>query len=93
MNDPAHRESVYMEFTELLNMRDIHEKEKAADNLWESLPLKIREQFNHDKLEFMQNGEAWLKKYAEELTARNTANVAASTEPKQEVTTNEPQHQ
>lgn len=87
MNDPAHRESVYMEFTEMLNMRDLHERQRAADNLWESLPLKIREQFNHDPLEFMQNGEKWLKDYAEQVNK----NVAASTQTN-EVTTNEQKH-
>ena len=87
MNDPAHREEVFAEFKEMRNMRDIHERQRAADNLWESLPRQIRKEFNHDPLEFMQNGEKWLKNFAEQKQKEMAANIS-----KNEVANNEPQH-
>lgn len=61
---------VYAEFKQLMGLREMHEQEKRANELWEALPFDIRKEFANDKLNFMQNGENWLKtKIADEQKA------------------------
>ena len=54
-------EMIFGEFNECLNLRDIYEQDQAFKNLWNSLPIQVREVFHNDRLEFMKNGENWLK--------------------------------
>lgn len=83
---------IYAEFKELMNLRDIHEQERKANNLWESLPFDIRKEFGNDRLNFMQNGKQWLEgkikaelKTAEanKLTIKPTVNEVKINEQKQ----------
>ena len=54
-------EMIFGEFNECMDLRDIYEQDQAFKNLWNSLPIQIRETFHNDRLEFMKNGENWLK--------------------------------
>lgn len=90
LEDPSKRQELYEDFNEMLNLRDVHDRQRAADNLWESLPLQIRNQFNHDPLEFMQNGEKWFKNFVNKI---QTANIEPASTDKQQEANNEPQHQ
>ena len=55
------KEGVYGEFTEIMDLRNLHEQQKRAKELWENLPLEVRNEFHNDHLEFMQNGQKWLE--------------------------------
>lgn len=59
-------EGVFAEFEKTMSKRDVEEQQKAADNMWSKLPLKVREQFNNNKYEFLTNGQKWLQKQIEE---------------------------
>lgn len=52
---------IYADFQELMGLREIHEQERKAQRLWENLPIDVRKEFANDRLNFMQNGEKWLK--------------------------------
>ena len=54
-------EMIFGDFEKCLDLRDIYEQDLAFKNLWNSLPIKVREQFHNNRLEFMKNGEEWLK--------------------------------
>ena len=58
---------VYADFTELQKMgNNPYEIQLKADKLWDSLPLEVRQEFNHNKSDFMKNGENWLKQKIEQ---------------------------
>lgn len=57
----VNHEGVYAEFNDVMDLRDLHEQQKRAKDLWESLPLEVRNQFHNDRVEFMQNGKNWLE--------------------------------
>lgn len=64
--------AVYGKFTEIQNLRDCLEQKKQADDMWNALPLEIRQTFNHNKYDFMNNGMQWLEKRLKEEQAKNT---------------------
>lgn len=55
------KKAIYAEFNQMYDKRDLHNQQIAAQNLWDKLPYKVREQFHNDKLEFMENGQKWLE--------------------------------
>lgn len=57
----VNKQQIYADFQELMGLREMHEQERKAQNLWESLPIDVRKEFANDRLNFMQNGEKWLK--------------------------------
>lgn len=76
-------QDVYQEFDQLFTLRDIYEQKQKADELWASLPLEVRKEFNGNPQEFMQNGEKWLKnKIAEQTKAEMTKSDTTETETK-----------
>lgn len=60
-------EALTGDFTKVKDLRSALEQEKAANELWENLPLNVRNEFNNSKHQFLDNGEKWLaNKIAEE---------------------------
>lgn len=57
-------EGMYGEF-ENIDQLGLHERLKKADEMWQGLPLDVRIHFKNDKLNFLQNGEKWLKERIE----------------------------
>lgn len=53
---------VYGDFREIKSLENIIEQNEKATNLWNNLPLEVREQFGNDKTKFLNEGEEWLKK-------------------------------
>lgn len=53
--------SFYGDFKKMTELRDLHEQQIQAQNLWDQLPHDIRKEFNHDKLEFIERGQNWLE--------------------------------
>ena len=51
----------YDSLVEINDLRDIYEAKNKADQLWETLPIEVRQEFNNNAHEFMKNGEKWLK--------------------------------
>lgn len=82
---------IYADMTETLDIRDIYEKRDRAKEMWENLPLQIREKFNHDPAEFAENGIDWLKKEIEKNQPKVETQPAIqpTTEPTTEPTTKE----
>lgn len=76
-------EMIFGDFEKAMDLRDIYEQDIAFKNLWNSLPLKVREQFHNNRLEFMKNGEEWLKNEIQKEKANEqtqpTANVEGET--------------
>lgn len=58
-------EQIFGEFNQCMDLRDVYEQDQAFKNLWNSLPIKVREEFKNDRLLFMKNGEQWLKNQLE----------------------------
>lgn len=78
-------EGVFAEFKETMNLRNLHEQQIAAKNMWDKLPFDIREKFHNDRTEFLEKGENWLKKEIEKRKpqATETEKVETQTENKQ----------
>lgn len=55
------KQKLYGEFKEFISLRDIQDKMVKAENMWNTLPLDIREKFNNNMAEFASQGEEWLK--------------------------------
>ena len=53
-------QGIYDDFTEIKDLRNFCEQNIKAQELWESLPLETRQEFNHDKTLFAEKGEEWL---------------------------------
>lgn len=76
----------FAEFEETMNLRDFHELQKGANDMWLDLPREVREQFHNDKEEFMTEGINWwnkeLKKMEEAAKAQTQVNEGAKDEQK-----------
>lgn len=72
--------TVYQQFEKINDLRDHLEQQKQAENMWNALPLEIRQQFNNDRYEFMNNGMQWLEKRLEQIKAKETTNTTPQTE-------------
>lgn len=83
---------IYADFQELMSLRDIHEQEQKANELWESLPFDIRKEFSNDRLNFMQNGETWLKNKISAEQKAEEANKLTNKPTVNEVKVNEQKH-
>ena len=59
--DPKKVYSEMKELSDITDLRQIYQAKEKADKMWEKLPIEVREQFNNNAHEFMQNGEKWLK--------------------------------
>lgn len=64
------REELYVDFEEMQDMRDLAEKDKKATELWEKLPFDVRNSFNNDRYNFMQNGMSWLENFKKNLNPK-----------------------
>lgn len=55
------KEKLFGDFQDFVSLRDIQDKMVKAQNMWNTLPLDVREKFNHDMMQFAAQGEDWLK--------------------------------
>lgn len=55
------KEAILEDFEDYMNLHDLHQLQEKAKNMWENLPAGVREQFQNDRLKFLENGEKWLK--------------------------------
>lgn len=65
-------EDIYGEFGKYKNLREIQEQQIQAEKMWQKLPIETRREFNHDKYNFVKNGEKWLKNKIEEAKNAQT---------------------
>lgn len=65
---------LYGDMTKIKDLRNIHEMVKKSEELWESLPIEMRREFQHDKKIFMEQGEDWLKNKIKELEKLENTN-------------------
>lgn len=66
----------YENYMEIRELRDIYDAKKRADELWDTLPTEVKDEFNGNANEFMNNGEQWLK----DKIAKETAPVETPTQ-------------
>lgn len=57
---------MYGEF-EKMDLKDLELRHKKNLEMWNELPLTIREQFHNNPNEFAKDGEKWLKEQIEQL--------------------------
>lgn len=70
------------DFTQLNDMRTMIEQQKKAIEMWNALPVKVRQSFNNNINDFVENGEKWIQnKIKEEQQEQQQINT---NEPKQE---------
>lgn len=55
------KKGVYADFQDFKGLREIKEQQIKADEMFYSLPLDVRIQFQNDKNLFMRDGEKWIK--------------------------------
>lgn len=77
--------AVYQKFEKINDLRDHLEQQKEAVNMWNALPLDIRQQFNNDRYEFMNNGMQWLEKRMKTIKEKEAAAQTAITTPQTEI--------
>lgn len=75
---------VYADLTKAMELRDIYEQQKKAEELWYNLPLEIRKDFDHDPKKFALDGVEYFRKKAEEQKAAETINQPTTQEVKDE---------
>lgn len=54
-------QGVYADFQEFKGLREMKDQQIKADEMFNSLPLDVRIQFQNDKNLFMRDGEEWIK--------------------------------
>lgn len=60
---------VYADFQEFKGLREMKEQQIKADEMFNSLPLDVRIQFQNDKNLFMRDGKKWIKELIDKETA------------------------
>ena len=60
-------ELLYGDLGEINGLRDLKDKEIRAKNMWDNLPIEIRNEFGNNRYTFMQEGEQWLKNKLDEI--------------------------
>lgn len=59
---------LHADFGELKNLRNLFEIDQKSTEMWNKLPLEIRNHFNNDRSLFVEQGEQWLN----DLMAKKT---------------------
>lgn len=59
-------QGVYADFQEFKGLREMKDQQIKADEMFNSLPLDVRIQFQNDKNLFMRDGEKWIKSKIDE---------------------------
>lgn len=54
-------QEVYGDIRNIKDLRNTIEQVEQANKLWDNLPLNVRQEFGHNKKEFIEKGENWLK--------------------------------
>lgn len=54
--------TLYGDMSEISDLRNVIEQAQRADEMWNSLPLELRREFQHNKSLFMENGKDYLEK-------------------------------
>lgn len=49
------------DFTQLNDMRTMLEQQKKAVEMWNGLPIDVRQSFNNNINDFVENGEKWVQ--------------------------------
>lgn len=62
-------QGVYADFQEFKGLREMKEQQIKAEQMFNSLPLDVRIQFQNDKNLFMRDGEKWVKELIDKQTA------------------------
>lgn len=53
--------TVYAEFDEMMDMRDMFEQRKRAEEIWYNIPIEERQEFGDNMEEFVRNGKKWFE--------------------------------
>lgn len=66
-NIPQKLGAIIGDLTEYQDLRSVIEKEKHAQNMWNNLPLEVRQHFGNDKYRFIEDGMKWATDYQKSL--------------------------
>lgn len=55
------------DFTQLNDMRTMLEQQKKAVEMWNGLPIDVRQSFNNNINDFVENGEKWVQNKIKEV--------------------------
>lgn len=74
---------VYDDFTKYGSLRDVKAQQQLANQMFYNLPLEVRQKFNNDKNQFLNDGEKWIKGVikAEQEKAKQMEEAAKAVEP------------
>lgn len=61
---------VYEDMRGIKDLRNTMDQLKAAEKIWQNLPVDVRREFNHSKREFLERGEKWAKTKVNEQKAK-----------------------
>ena len=67
-------QGAYGDFTQIKDLRTAIDQAEKANELWETLPLDTRREFQNNKKLFLENGEEYLKKLATKEKEKEEAN-------------------
>ena len=60
-------EAIYGDFTEYNDLRTSIEKSRKSMEMWDELPVEIKNKFNNDVHEFIDRGAEWAKSEVEKM--------------------------
>lgn len=82
------KEEMYQDFTNFKDLRTLNDQIRKADEMFNNLPIEIKQKFGNNKSMFMAEGEKWL---AEEIKKEQEKNkpVVTETTSNEGVATNE----
>lgn len=73
-------QGVYADFQEFKGLREMKEQQIKADQMFNSLPIDVRLQFQNDKNLFMRDGEKWVKELIKAEEEKNKPFPSTETE-------------
>ena len=77
-------EGIYGDFTELNDLRTCAERAQKSKDMWDSMPIEIKNQFNNDMNEFMDRGMEWAQNQIKKEQEQQQPAVTGDAEPKGE---------
>ena len=77
-------QGIYGDFTELNDLRMCADREKKCNEMWDQLPIEIKNQFNNSKHEFVDRGMEWAQNQIKKEQEQSKPAGTGDAEPKGE---------
>lgn len=73
------KEEMYQDFTNFKDLRTLNDQIKKADEMFNNLPIEIKQKFGNNKSMFMAEGEKWLTEEIKKEQEKNKPVVTETT--------------